>query len=582
MLRLTVHDNQSRSLETIVVPRPAGRIGAAQVLRWGRIAADSVVRVMFPAHFATWELVGGRGGSQNALAVDDFLAGEEAFHQGELHRAEADFRRALDKDPRFALALWYLSLVHRWARGGAPFAEELAALARDTLDTLPPQYLKLLEAQLQPDLGRRFAAYREAIQLFPDNGYALLLYADELFHRGPLAGIGLDSSFVVWRAAMDRMHYLDLAPAFVHLAWGQIRLGRRAAADSAVTLREQVVRRAHLPGSSESAKEARFLRLAYLERFSPRWAVLVRSWALWRADSVLQHRISGYARLGFSFDIPEAERGLAAGVGGNHADSALQALSHEGQGLGLFLAGRQHGAWAQFDSAATRFTGSAAMLERLEWRLLPPLIGLPAPAEDELTAARAALQQLARSPEVGERARWVLSLDSMAMRPGAPRPAEASVRRVLRNPASPLAILASAVAAAREGRRADALALTEPLLGAATGDQLGDPFARSLLYLWRAEWLEWFGHREEADRTLLYYQNSDLQGWAQGLAQAGDVDGALSAYARLRRGLLLLEHAPQAEGCRELARVAELWRDADADFAALRYEVDERRRVCTR
>ena len=578
LLRLRVLSGQGRYLEAIVVPRPAGSTPAARTLGWGRGIADSVVHRLFPQHYPTWQDVGGRGGSQNALAVDDFLAGDAAFHQGELHRAEQDFRRALDKDPRFALAFWYLSLVHRWLR--EPFVPELEALAWDNRDTLPPQYMKLLEAQRQPDLGRRFAVYQEAMRLDPDNGYALLLFADELFHRGPLVGIGLDSSLVVWRAARDRLHGLDLAPAYLHLGWGQIRLGRRAAADSAVTLREQIVRRAHLPASSESAKEAWFLRHAFQERFAPRWAALARTWALWRADPGLRHRISEYARLGLSFDIPEAQRGLAAGVGGSNTDSLLQALSHEGQGLGLFLLGRQRAAWAQFDSAASRFGSSAAALERLEWRLLPAMVGLPAPSTEEHAAARAAMLQLARNPEVGERARWVLALDSMEPGPGGPRPEVPSTFRIAGRAASPLAVLASAAEAARHGRRADAVALTESLLGASPGDQLGDPFARSLLYLWRAQWLEGLGRWQDADRTLLYYQNSDLEGSAPGLAQAGDVDGALSGLARLRRGLLLLDHGRQVEGCGELARVAELWRHAEPDYAAVRRDLAERRRDC--
>ena len=190
------------------------------------------------------------------------------------------------------------------------------------------------------------------------------------------------------------------------------------------------------------------------------------------------------------------------------------------------------------------------------------------------------MRQLARNAEVSERAAWALALDSMEATGPGPRPT--GTRRVPAAPMSPLAMLVAARAAAREGRPTDALALTEPLLGADPADLLGDPFARSFLYLWRAEWLEAAGRWQEAARTLLWYQNSDITGWAQGPAQAGDVDGVLSAMARLRRGRLLVDHDARIEGCGDLTRVAELWRDADPGYSPLRHDLDDSRRVCPR
>jgi len=46
---------------------------------------------------------------------------------------------------------------------------------------------------LEPDLDRRFERYRLA---FPNDPTVRFVYADDLFHRGPLVGIPLDCAFV--------------------------------------------------------------------------------------------------------------------------------------------------------------------------------------------------------------------------------------------------------------------------------------------------------------------------------------------------------------------------------------------------
>jgi hypothetical protein len=58
-----------------------------------------------------------------------------------------------------------------------------------------------------------------------------------------------------------------------------------------------------------------------------------------------------------------------------------------------------------------------------------------------------------------------------------------------------------------------------------------------------------------------------------GLAQAGEIDGALGAFARLKRARAVLARggssADSVEACRHLARVLELWSDAAAGMRPL-------------
>ena len=76
------------------------------------------------------------------------------------------------------------------------------------------------------------------------------------------------------------------------------------------------------------------------------------------------------------------------------------------------------------------------------------------------------------------------------------------------------------------------------------------------------------GERSRADREWLWYEASDVEGWPEGVAQAGEVGAALGPFARLRRARALLgaegSAADTIPACAHLARVRELWSDADS------------------
>ena len=96
-----------------------------------------------------------------------------------------------------------------------------------------------------------------------------------------------------------------------------------------------------------------------------------------------------------------------------------------------------------------------------------------------------------------------------------------------------LRALTDALQEAARGRLAEALAKSEPLIADAPADLVQDPFARSLLYLRRLDWQVALHDSTAADRTRLWYLNTDIEGWPQNDLEPSEVDGMMGMYARL-------------------------------------------------
>jgi tetratricopeptide (TPR) repeat protein len=129
--------------------------------------------------------------------------------------------------------------------------------------------------------------------------------------------------------------------------------------------------------------------------------------------------------------------------------------------------------------------------------------------------------------------------------------------------------LAAGLAAAQTGDFRGALAQTDSLLQHDAAWLAEAPFARALLYLRRGEWLAAAGDRAGADRAWTWYEQSDVEGWPQRAAQAGEVDVVVGVYARLRRAELAVQRGDRAAACALGERVRELWADAEPAYAAL-------------
>jgi tetratricopeptide (TPR) repeat protein len=419
----------------------------------------------------------------------------------------------------------------------------------------------LMEALLEPDLEIRLARLDTVIQRLPTDAYARLLQGEELIHRGPLVGRGLDEGLQAMAAAVA----LDssLALAHDHLVLGHVRFGRREEARRALDLRRRVGR-----DRQSDLDLLPFLELVYDERFVP-WRALVRHRLVaWRQDRRQLEGVEKVARAGTPWlDMPVTQLrycDLLLRVAPPSAE--LHATAHQGKGLALFALGRLEEALAEIDSAAALFDSPEARLQQAEWRLVPHSLGYPG-IETEDWERR--LAQMVDEPGVGHRAAWALALGYVA----AGDTIEASRWSERLEPGSPLRVLVDAARAASRGDLTTALSATDSVRLAFQVTRPPDPFAVAVFHLLRGNWRAASGDAAGADHEWLWYEASDVEGWPVGLAQAGEIDGALGAFARLKRARAVLARggssADSVEACRHLARVLELWSDAAAGMRPL-------------
>jgi tRNA A-37 threonylcarbamoyl transferase component Bud32 len=569
LVRLTVYDSAGRK-----TPIPELRARASDLGALGDSLAVSLVRAIAPQLAASYRVVGDVG-SVSFGAQREFLRGEAAFQQDEWSLAERHFESAVDLDSTFALAAWRLANVKRWRR--LPYEDDLRRLYDRSDARLRPLDHELIAALNEPAIGHRLARLDSVIARFPDDPYARLLFAEELYHRGPLVGRGLDEGIRAMAEAVARDS--SMALAYDHLAFAAIRMGRRAEARKAIQNRRRVGA-VRSPGDPDVLPLA---RLAYDERFVPWRARLKRRYLGWAADSEQTEGISRVFRTAVVWsDIPESQVALSdLLLGSAGADSSARASAHEGKAIGLMALGRPDQALLQVDSAAAMFGGTVAQLEQAEWRVVLRALGLPISEGDW----RSRLGTLAGDPSLGHRAAWALAFaaytrgdtaegHSWRNRLGGKEPPVKALERFL-----------AAMALAARGQWQPAVALSDSVEIAFNANEPPDPFARAAFHLQRGNWLAAAGDIPAADREWLWYEGSDIEGWPHGPAQAGEIDGMLGVYARLLRGQALLRPesaggADRARGCAYLRRVVQLWSGAEPAFSALDTRADSLLRRC--
>jgi len=564
-LSLDVYSEEGRLAGTITVPRSAAALGW---LAWGRAAADSIVARFFPAQYPAYHSVAGEGGSDDALAVDEFLLGEDAYHHDEYRLAELHYQSALDRDPRFAMAGWHLLIARRSLRESS--ADDVRETTRLYGAMLPVLYRELLAVMAEEDLVTRFRRYRELVAQYPENRFARMLYADDLFHLGPLIGLPLDTALTELKRAAAIDPHRQLGPEQDHTIWINLRLGREKAAWEAWKRRD-TTRFFGPRHSREGVDRTKFWHLALLERFTPWKAELTRWWFYRHPDSTRLRQTREYMRLALSMDIPACQLALGAIVSRHATEDRAAGLGHEAEGLALIALGRPRAALVQLDSATRRFGSTASRLERGEWALLLPLLGIQLP--DSVRHAGEALVRLMLQDSIfAPRAAWALAVADIE-RDSPPTGSQAGLlaRRAEHDVgAERLLRLVQALELGQAGRYQEALAHSDTLIRAGPVIRVGDPFARAVLYLHRADWQVRLGRPEEAVRTLGWVEHTDLDGWAQGEAQAYDVDLALSPLVRARLAKVLQDNRRTGEACPVARRVWELWRGAEPEFAAWR------------
>jgi tetratricopeptide (TPR) repeat protein len=547
-VRLSLYDSTG---STSVLPEVRGP--GSDLAALGDSISLSIIRVVAPRSDKLYEPVVGFAGVPLA-ALKAFLQGEAAFAQDAWALAQRYYELALGADSTFALADWRLANVRHWRR--LPPGLGLAGVYRRHASRLRPRDRLLIKALLEPDLEIRFAELDRVIQRLPGDGYARLLQGEELFHRGPLVGRGLDEALPVMDSAVAADS--SLALAHDHLVLGHIRFGRGKEARGALDLR----RRVGQGDRQDDLDLVPFLELVYDERFVP-W----RAWAryryiAWRKDPRQLDGIERVARTGMPWlDMPRTQlRYCDLLLRAGRPAAETHATAHEGKGLALFALGRLNEALAEIDSAAALFDSPEARLQQAEWRVIPHALGLPGAATRDWESR---LAELAEDSSFGSRAAWALALARLA----AGDTVEARRWSERLAAAAPLRALVDAGQAAARGDFELALALTDSVRLEFQVTRPPDPFAAAVFHLFRGDWWAATSEPARADRERLWYEASDVEGWPEGLSQSGEVDGALATFARLKRARALLAPGSSAgdslTACSHLARIGELWSDVD-------------------
>ena len=536
---------------------------SADPVSMARGMADWVVHRLWPASAPLYHELAGP--ERHRAAIRAYFAGREAFQQDDWFGAEARFSEALGIDSSFALAVWQRLLVRKWRR--VSFEDDLHILAAHMTTDLPELVRLLVEAELIPPGHTRLARLQEAVARYPRDGDAALLLANETLSRGPLLGIPLDSGLALMAAAERKR--APRAPILDHLVMGGIRLGRAAEAGRALRRRLALPDEPH----TEEGSVGGFLILGWAERFAPPLGRLLR-WAQFRApgpDLVVQlaerHRLASVF-----FDLPATQRALARIVVAHSPLVARRVNGFQGLGLAGMMLGEGGAGLASLDTAAQLSGDPGLERQALAWRVVPAALGYPVIAPRDMDRARDELHRLAGIP--GQRSFRLWGLTLLALSQGDTAGAWLSLDSLARFSRSDGTLqwwcrLLQAEAAARRGQPAAALTL------APAGDAEDDaaapmgPFQRSAWHLWRARWLREAGLPREADRALLWYENSDLRGWPEGAIQAGEVDAVFGVLARLERAKLALTRGDRPGGCALLGRVRELWQGADPAVLAL-------------
>ena len=505
--------------------------------------------------------------SRNPEAIGQFGQGEARFEEDAWRTAADHYASAVEADSTFVLARWRELVARIWSRD---FSWDSAiALGACCTDQLPALEAGLVRALSTTDLPRRFDMFDSLHDRYSNDGILPLLYASDLFHRGPLVGRGLPESLRMFQAAIESSPGGTPAPAYDHMVWGKTRLGERAEARRWLKARRQ------LRTDAEGEDIAQFLQLGYDLRWVY-WRAKLKLWllGLFESDATIR-KLGNFYRFSATWDIPRGQDAVGAVIASRLLDTD-RASGLEAQGLARLTWGRLGEGLRLIDSAARYFKSEEAELQRHQWRLLLPLLGAGRFAEAEEESARRWLASQATDERNGVRAQWTLALD--ALQRGDTAAVLGWIDTLARTGGtdSSAASMAVLVRAMLDGGRDPhgALAATEPLRRFDSPRPGQDIFTRSLLHLSRARWFEAAGDPEGARREILWYENSDTFQFPTREAQKMEVDAVASVAARVTRARLLLADGESADACPMLLRVRELWTKADPSLQSSRAQAD--------
>lgn len=568
-VRLELVDEEGESLPLRVIRGP----GIHSSYELGDSVAVEILRGILPEQALSRDALTSLSG-HDVQAVRAFLLGEHAFLANDRHRAERFYQAAAEADPSLVIARWRLADVRRWL--AVPPGIDLRELHAGHADDLPRMARLLLEAALATPGPEQFVRYEEVLRLYPHDGYAALIYGDELFHRGPLWGIPLDSAIRVLTIATQLDPYL--APAWEHLMYAEIRSGRRERAEEALRRYRELVAGATTTTPLDLFHPA-ILELAFLERFEPDSARGVRAHLFAAGTPGGRDVLAAGARFsGPYLDLPETQlalgRQLAAGGAGGPSVRTTAFLT---QAVALLTLGRQREGLAWLDSAS-RSGDVVSTVQAAEWRTLPAALGLGGTPPADVEAGRAALERLAAERELAVvpriRAAWALAV--LAARAGEEeefRHWRAVVAADSAEAGSLLRILDALATGAMGDRRGGVLAL-RPFAVVDSADRVRYPFVRSVVHLARGQWLFELGAADSALAVWRWHEASHLDGIPGASLHAGEVDWALSTHARSLGAGAALTAGRRDEACTLIQDALRRWEGADS---GLESEVEQAR-----
>ncbi|MDX1577493.1 MAG: serine/threonine-protein kinase [Gemmatimonadota bacterium] len=490
-------------------------------------------------------------------AFEDFMAAERAFINYDLAAADSLYAQALAADPQLGLAVWRRNNVHRWQ----PVLEspdiDLDSLFAADSTTFSLRDMLLLRAVIAPKGNLAISRFEAVLEELPRDDYAHLVYADELFHRGALAemGIGPDSAARVFERALELNPGLGLA--WEHLTTVRILLGEREPA------REALDRLCAFPtarGSATSPCER--WTLGWHERFDPDSAAVLRRYLTRGEDTAALMFAARFARYA---DLYRAQLHLGNALvrRSRRPDEAW----HSGVnavGIALAALGQPGASIDQFDSARDVDASAALFVDM--WAVVPHALGLegyPSLAAasaatrleevavdagaDSLSRARAAWALALRaSDDPGEFRRWTFHVDRLA-------PSAADAER--------LRVHLEGLRRARAGDPAGALRVTQPLLAYDSIGSTERPFGRAVLYWQRGEWHRAAGDPDGALAAWMWHWNADIEGQPKREVQAAEIDGAFGAWAQVRSARLAASLGPsqRERACEEARGALDRW-----------------------
>lgn len=511
--------------------------------------------------------------SDDPDAIRKFFLAEDWFFRDQPGLADTLYSEALELDPTFARARWHRIQARRWQPGEnadlGPDLEMLAAAAPGRLDRLDSL---LVHAQRQPPGRDRIEAYLEVAQTREYQRHPLpwMLWGEEIFHRGPLAGYPFDSATVGLELAVALDSLWPLPKEL--LLWLHTREGRKTDAEDYL---RRLTNNTPTDASGTMAYTG-WLRLAFSEKFHPDSAAQIRNSLSQASDAPHTLDLRDAMRMPFAFDMPDVEAdyaGMAIGMGPASAVSG-----HYGLLLADAARGRTASSLAHLYTATTLMRADSADLHAAEWRVIPGALGVHLFGGAERDAGVAALRMLAGRPGTRVRALWALGIGDTS-RAGmwrdslAALPRDSAVRRLLP--------MLDGIRKAGQRDYTGALLDTDSLLVYDAHGHHGDPFARSALHMLRSRWHEQLGENDAVERDLRWVENMDVTGWPHDQPQAAEIDWVFGVEVSRRRGLLALARGDDATACGHFARVLRFWTvDLAPAIDSLRIDTEQHAASC--